>query len=91
MEDRRKPTEEERAQFRAMINEMVKARIELFAANAPQYAQALGTFRAELQKSGFSPEESMQIVLKMAEQPGRRGFWGGRRGGHWHKGDEEHR
>lgn len=82
------PTDEEKAQFRAMMNDMIKARIEMFATIAPDYARALGLFRAELRKSGFSPEESMQIVLKAAEQQGPRGFWGrGHR--HWHK-DEEH-
>lgn len=70
------------------MNEMITARNEMFAAHAPELARALGTFRDELKKSGFSDEESMQIVLKVAEQQRWRGFWGGRRG-HWHK-DEEH-
>ena len=86
--ERKTPTDEEKAQFRAMVREMAKARIALFSETAPEFARALGTFRAELQKSGFSAEESMQIILKVAEQPRMRGFWGGRRG-HWHK-DEEH-
>lgn len=76
--ERKLPTDEEKAQFRAMMNEMFKARIEMFMTMAPDYAHALGTFRAELLKSGFSPEESMQIVLKVADQQGPRGFWGSR-------------
>ncbi len=87
--ERKMPTEEEKARFRNMMNEMIKARIEMFATAAPDYARALGTFRAELQKSGFSPEESMQIVLKVADQQGPRGFWGGRHR-HRHKDEEPH-
>ncbi len=81
-EPMRPPTEEERAQFMKMLNEMTKARLEMFGANAAKYAEVLGTFRAALQQSGFSAEESMQIVLKVAEQPGGRPFFGGRR---WNK------
>ncbi len=66
------------------MNEMTAARLDMFVANAPKYAEALGTFRAALQKSGFSPEESMQIILKVADLPGARPFWG-RRHGHSHK------
>lgn len=83
------PTEEERAQFRAMLDRMISARIEMFATHAPEFARALGTFRAELQKSGFSAEESMQVVLKVADQQRWGGFRGGRRG-HWHKEEEHH-
>jgi hypothetical protein len=79
------PSEEDRARFRKMMNEMIAARLEMFSANAPKYAEALGTFRTALQKSGFSPEESMQIILKVAELPGSRPFFGRRHGGHWHK------
>ena len=79
------PSEEERAEFRKRMNEMIAARMEMFAANAGRYAEVLGAFRAALQKSGFSAEESMQIVLKVAEQPGRRPMFAGGYGGHWHK------
>jgi hypothetical protein len=78
---RKIPSEEERAQFRKTMNEMITARLDMFAANASRYAEVLGAFREALQKSGFSPEESMQIILKVAEQPGRRPmFMGGHRG-----------
>jgi hypothetical protein len=76
-------SEEERAEFRKRMNEMIAARMEMFAANAGRYAEVLGAFRASLQKSGFSAEESMQIVLKVAEQPGRRPMFAGGYGGHW--------
>lgn len=66
------------------MNEVTTARIEQFAANAPKYAKALGTFRAALRKSGFSSEESMQIILKLVEQP-RRPMFGRWHGGPWHK------
>jgi len=79
------PSEEERAQFKKRMNEMIAARVEMFAANAGRYAEALGAFRQALQKSGFSADESMQIVLKVAEQPGRRPMLAGGFGGHWHK------
>jgi hypothetical protein len=79
----RPPSDEERAHFMQMMNEMTKARLEMFGSNAAKYAEVLGTFRAALQKSGFSAEESMQIVLKVAEQPGGRPFFGrGRWGKH---------
>jgi hypothetical protein len=78
------PSEEERAEFRKRMNEMIAARMEMFASNAGRYAEVLGAFRAALQKSGFSAEESMQIVLKVAEQPGRRPAFAGGFGGHWH-------
>ncbi|HXW37232.1 MAG TPA: hypothetical protein VEJ36_04950 [Nitrososphaerales archaeon] len=72
------PTDEERAQFKRVMNEMVQSRLEMFKANAPKFADALGTFRDALKSAGFSEEESMQIVLKVAESPGgpffRRGF-----------------
>lgn len=77
------PSKDKYAEFRKMMDEAESARLERFAANAPKYAEALGTFRAALQKSGFSAEESMQVVLKVLEQPPRRRmFWGGH-GGHW--------
>lgn len=84
------PSEDDRARFRKMANEMIAARMDVFATNAPKYAEALGAFRKALQNSGFSPDESMQIVLKIAEMPGSRPFFGRRHGGHWHKhGSEE--
>ena len=82
---RRIPSEQERAEFRKRMNEMIAARMEMFATNAGRYAEVLGEFRAALQKSGFSAEESMQIVLKVAEQPGRRPTFAGGYGGHWHE------
>ncbi len=82
------PSEEDRARFRKMMNEMIAARMEMFAANAPKYAEALGTFRKALQNSGFSADESMQIILKVAELPGPRPF-GRRHGGRWHKHSSE--
>lgn len=66
---------------------MIGARLDMFAANAPKLAQTLGTLRSELQKAGFSAEESMQIVLKAVEQPMGRPMFAGRR--HWHKHDHE--
>jgi hypothetical protein len=78
------PTEEERAQFRKMMTEMFGARIETFAKNSARYAEVLGGFRASLIQSGFSAEESMQIVLRVAEQQGGRVFGRGP-GGEWHK------
>ena len=80
---RKAPSEEERAELRKRMNEMIAARIDMFAANAGKYAEVLGAFRAALQKSGFSAEESMQIVLKVAEQPGRRPMFAGGHVGHW--------
>lgn len=68
------------------MQEMIAARIDMFAASSAKYAEALGTFRAALQKSGFSADESMQIILKVAEQPGRRPMFGGwRMGERWGK------
>jgi hypothetical protein len=78
------PSEEERAEFRKRMNEMIVWRMNMFEANAARYAEVLGAFRAALQKSGFSAEESMQIILKVAEQPGRRPMFAGGFGGHLH-------
>jgi len=78
------PSDEELAEFGKVMSEMATARLDLFRANASRYAEALGTFRAALKKSGFSDDESMQIVLKVVEQPRRPMFWGGH-GGPWHK------
>jgi len=66
------------------MKEMTKFRLEMFQQNAAKYAQGLGAFRAALKKSGFSEEESMQIILKLAERPPVRpfffrGMWGRRR------------
>ena len=80
------PTEEERAEFRKRMEQMMEARIDMLARVSGKYAEALGGFRAALQKSGFSAEESMQIILKIAEQPGRRPMFGAWRAGeHWRK------
>lgn len=79
------PSEEDRAEFRKRMNEMIVARINMFAANAGRYADALGAFRASLLNAGFSAEESMQIVLRVAEQPGRRPMFGGGWRGPWHE------
>jgi len=79
----RVPTEEDRAEFRKRMNQMIVARIGMFAANAPKYADALGAFRAALLNSGFSAEESMQIVLKVIEQRGGRPMFAGGWHGPW--------
>lgn len=71
------------AEFRDAMSRMETTRLEMFVANAPKYAEGLGAFRAALQKSGFSTEESMQIVLKSMEQPRRGPMFGWRHGGHW--------
>jgi hypothetical protein len=78
------PSEERFAEMRKMMDEMETARLEMFGANATKYAEALGAFRAALQKSGFSAEESMQIVLKVLEQPGRGRMFLGGHGDKWH-------
>ena len=65
------------------MTEMISARIDMFKANSAKYADALGTFRADLEKSGFSAEESMQIILKVAERPRGRPFFPGRRFDHY--------
>lgn len=54
----------------------------MFQANAGKYAEALAAFREALRKSGFSPEESTQILIKPVEHPIGRPFFGGR---HWNK------
>jgi hypothetical protein len=72
-----RPTEEERAEFRKRMSEMMAARLDMFAENADKYAKVLGAFRKALVKSGFSRQESMQIVLKFAEQTGGRPMHGG--------------
>lgn len=79
------PTDEERTQFRKMMAEMASARIDMFKSNAPKYADALGTFRASLEKSGFSAEEAMQIVLKVVELPRGRPFFPGGHFKRWHE------
>ena len=77
-------SDEKLAEFGTVMREMATARLDLFRTNAPKYAEALGAFRAALKESGFSDDESMQIVLKVVEQPRRPMFWGGH-GGPWHK------
>lgn len=80
------PTDEDRAEFRKRMEQMIEARIDMFSEVSGKYAEALGAFRASLQKSGFSADESMQIILKVAEMPGRRPMFGGwRMGEHWGK------
>jgi len=79
------PSDEELAEFRKLISEMETTRLNIFSANAAKYAEVLGTFRVALKKSGFSDDESMQIVLKVVEQP-RRPMFGGVHGGPWRKG-----
>ena len=78
-------SDEKLAEFGKVMGEMVTARLDLFRANAAKYAEALGAFRAALRKSGFSDDESMQIVLRVVEQPRRPMFWGGH-GGPWRRG-----
>ena len=83
----RPPTAEERAEFRKLLNERIASRLDMFETNAPKYAKALGTFREALKKSGFSDDESMQIILRVAELPGGRPGFGGLHGHRrWHKG-----
>jgi hypothetical protein len=67
------------------MNGMTAVRLDVLSANATKYAEALGAIRAALEKSGFSTEESMEIVLKIAEQQGRRPMHAGEHGGNWHK------
>lgn len=79
-------SDEEIAEFKEKMKEMTKIRLEMFQENAVKYAQGLGAFRAALKKSGFSDEESMQIILKLSERPPVRpfffrGMWGRRRKG----------
>jgi len=81
---RKVPSDEKLAEFGKVVSEMAAARLDIFRANAEKYAEALGAFRAALKKSGFSDDESMQVVLKVVEQPRRPMFWGGH-GGPWHK------
>jgi hypothetical protein len=82
---RKTPSKEDLGQFKNIMADMATARLDIFSANAVKYAETLGAFRASLEKSGFSDAESMQIVLKLLERPGRPIFGGGR-GGHWRKG-----
>ena len=81
--------DEQRDEFRKRMTEMNTARLEMFAANADKTAEVLGEFRKALERSGFSRDESMQIVLKYAEQTmGRRPmfpWW------HWTKHSEKER
>jgi len=81
---RKVPSDERPAEFGKVMSEMATARLDIFRANAAKYAEVLGAFRAALKQSGFSDEESMQIVLKVVEQPRRPMFWGGH-GGPWYK------
>jgi hypothetical protein len=64
---------------------MTTVGLDILSANATKYAEALGAFRVALQKSGFSTEESMQIILKVAEQQGRRPIFMGGHGGPWRR------
>jgi hypothetical protein len=79
------PSKERLAEFREFMNGMMAVRLDVLSANATKYAQTLGAIRAALVKAGFSSEESMQIVLKIAEQRGERPMHGGEHDGHWHK------
>jgi len=79
----RVPSEEKLAEMRKAMEEMADARLARFETNATKLAETLGAFRAALQKSGFSAEESMQIVLKVLEQPNRRGMFLGAQGDHF--------
>ncbi len=73
------PSKEKLAEFKKMTGEMTTARLDIFSANVTRYAEVLGAYRTALQKSGFSAEESMQIILRAAEQPSRGPMFGGRR------------
>jgi hypothetical protein len=77
------PTKKELADLREFMNEMTTARLEMFRANAARYAEVLGEFRTALEKSGFSSEEAMEIILKVAGQPGPRPMLGGGHGPRW--------
>jgi hypothetical protein len=82
---RKMPSKEKIDEWRRARIEMAAVGLDVLSANATKYAEALGAFRDALQKSGFSREESMQIILKVAEQRGRRPMFVGEHGGHWHK------
>jgi hypothetical protein len=82
---RKAPAEEERARLREAMDNMIKARIEMFADNSERYARALGKFRGALVKSGFNKDEAMQIVLKVAETNAGRPRFMGWHPGHLHK------
>jgi len=81
---RKVSSDEELAEFGKVMSRMATARLDVFRANAAKYAEALGIFRAALKKFGFSDDESMQVVLRVVEQPGRPMLWGGH-GGPWRK------
>ncbi len=85
MVPRKIPSEGELAEFRKFVSGMMAMQLDVLSANATKYAETLGTVRAALVKSGFSSEESMQIVLKLAEQRGRGPMHGGEHGGRWQK------
>ncbi|HYB76094.1 MAG TPA: hypothetical protein VEC08_03950 [Nitrososphaerales archaeon] len=78
------PSDERPAEFGKFMSEMATARLDVFRTNATKYAEVLGAFRAALKNSGFSDDESMQIVLKVIEQP-RRPMFRGVHGGPWRK------
>jgi hypothetical protein len=82
---RKIPSKEKLAEFREFMNGMMAVRLDVLSANATRYAETLGAIRAALVKAGFSSDESMQIVLQIAEQRGRRPMHGGERGSHWQK------
>lgn len=77
------PPKERIAEFKDFMNRMTAMRLDVLSANATKYAETLGAVRAALVKSGFSAEESMQLVLQLAE-PRRPMHWRGR-SGHWQK------
>ena len=82
---RKVPPKEKLEEFKEFMSGMMAMRLDVLGANATKYAEVLGAFRAALEKAGFSSEEAMQIVLKVADQQGRRPMHRGQHDGHWHK------
>jgi len=82
---RKVPPKAKLEEFKEFMNGMMAMRLDVLGANATKYAEVLGAFRAALEKAGFSSEEAMQIVLKVADQQGRRPMHRGQHDGHWHK------
>ena len=78
------PSQEKVAEFKKFMNDMMVMQLDVLSANATKYAETMATVRTALVKSGFSSEEAMQIILKLAEPRGRGPMRGGERG-HWRK------
>jgi hypothetical protein len=63
---RRMPSKEELDEWRRVRIQMAAVGLDVVSAHATKYAEALGALGDALQKSGFSKEESVQIILKVA-------------------------